>query len=246
MRELTAETNGLSRLRAYATSAAQADIQSRHRSYVNAVRTYTRLTDDLEAVFQASTARVPQNVRAWAPLLSAIFDVEHVRRKFLSALAKARAAASPDSSDDFDYHREHWLFQGGAFIDRVRNVVKKAVRLLGPHSVFERQSMERDLVDRINRDIGAAWKSVRDPLAHELGGGVDALTPYWLPLLAMDSDKVDIERVTREIARSANEAKATRPFTELADAMMRTTVAVIERCEGVIVDLVDRLERGND
>lgn len=234
----------LVKLREYAVQVGRADIEDRHRSYVTSVRTLFQVTDDFDAIVTTLSAREPQNVRPWAPLLSALFDVEHVRAKFVAALSKARdAAVSPTSQagDEFDYHREHWIFQGGAFIARVDNAISKSVRLLLRPTDRAWAAFGKGLADDFHARAGEGWASVRNPLAHELGGGVDALTPYWLPLLALHAGTMDIEAVVREITSSASEAKTQRDLVSLCNEMERATLHVLAESEGIFERLLTRL-----
>lgn len=230
-------------MRTYTVAAARRDLAIRHRGYVDAVRTYLRLTDDLEAVIQAANVRTPQNVRAWAPLMSAIFDAEFVRGKFVQALVRAKGATEAGHQADFDYHREHWLFQGGAFIGRTTIMIAKAVRLLLRPISPDWESFEKEILGSYRTRVHDEWSKVRDPLAHELGGGVDALTTYWLPILAMDAEAMDVEGVVSQIVSSSSEAKETRDLRLLLAAMEGPTLSVISESERITERVLAELER---
>ncbi len=233
-------------LRKHLTEIARSDLEKRHPNYVSAVRTFSSLTTDLEAVFEASKLRVPQNVRHWPEVFSAIFDVGHVRTKFTSALAQAKRAAESDLSnanEEFDYHREHWTFQGAAFIDRVGNALKKTVRVaLRPYDQ-DWAIVGKQLSDQLHDRVSSHWGKVRNPLAHQLGGGVDALTDYWLLILAMEPRVIDVERVIEAIDSSTNEAKTIRDLSHLANAMDGSTLYVLAEADRLFGQLLEHLQR---
>jgi hypothetical protein len=183
-------------LREHLFGLARIDLGATNPRYVEEVQRIFRETDDLERAIDETKPLLGAGVPDWSALFTALFDFELLTDKVRTAVRFLET--EPDGSEQdkarwTSYHLDHWTFQMDAMLERLDKLVARVVRHVLRPKDKEWRTKEAELRVPI-RQLKEGTAKVRDPLAHGLGGGVDAIHQerLWEPFLAIGQSDYSI------------------------------------------------------
>jgi hypothetical protein len=179
---MNAPVSNFDRFRNNLRQAAARALECAHPEYVAAFQKALSQTGDFSKALDA-VKDIPRDrgFAKWRPLLTATLDVEVTRNRLRNSLNLLKTVPDAEVLDRFsmhpgewvDCHWTAWTFWVDALLERVKKLVKEAVRALVRPSNVQWKDIENSLLRSIDSFSESTGK-VRNPLAHG-GGAVEAV-----------------------------------------------------------------------
>jgi hypothetical protein len=176
MRPRASRLQGLVVLEGVIMEQARIALELRNPQYVEAFRRAIR--QGLDEAISAAQPFLEEQQPWWYELVTGLLSVELAMEEVKTALSLMRNHRAEGREDGrlLDYHRNHWVFQTHAVLEKsiylIKRVYRTLVKRLDPASFDERM---RRTIEPLTKQRNSLADIMRNPMVHPIGGRVTAI-----------------------------------------------------------------------